>query len=149
MTRSAAEYRVWARIIQRCTDSNDHRFHHYGGRGITVCDRWRHSFPAFYADMGPRPTPTHTIERINNNGHYEPANCVWLPRSAQSRNKRDNRPLTFRGRTQLLTDWANELGINKTTLFLRLKRGWSVERTLTAPLAENWRTIRARQHSSL
>lgn len=88
------EYRAWASMRQRCANPKSARYDNYGGRGISVCDRWQ-SFEAFFADMGPRPTSEHSIDRIDNDGNYEPGNCHWATRSEQQQNKRaypaDNR----------------------------------------------------------
>src|ERR1700743_1747919 len=82
------EYRVWAEMIQRCTNPKSRVFRHYGGRGIRVCESWRTSFEAFYRDMGSRPTDKHSIDRINNDGNYEPSNCRWATQSQQLYNRR-------------------------------------------------------------
>ena len=129
------EYRTWGHIIQRCTNPNHPGFRGYGARGITVCDRWRESFAAFYEDMGPRPSSKHSIDRIDNDGGYEPGNCRWATKKTQSRNTSTNRLLTFRGRTQSLAAWAEETGISQFTLSTRVNTlGWSVERALTEPV---------------
>jgi hypothetical protein len=116
--RNDPEYSVWA---------------DYGGRGIEVCDRWRNSYPTFLADMGQRPTPDHSIERIDNNGNYAPENCRWATRIEQSNNRRSNRHLTFQGRTQTLAQWEREIGGKGYLIKQRLKLGWSVDRALTTP----------------
>jgi hypothetical protein len=84
--------------------------------------------------MGPKPSPAHTIERIDNNGDYTPANCCWATAFEQNRNKRTNRYLTALGRTQTITDWAQESGMNRLTIYYRLSRGWSEESAIFTPL---------------
>jgi hypothetical protein len=81
-------YDCWAHLIQRCENPKNPGFKHYGGRGITVCERWRLSFLDFLADMGPRPSPQHSLDRINNDGNYEPGNCRWATAAEQRRNQR-------------------------------------------------------------
>lgn len=125
------EYDAWHAIIQRCCNPRSRCYGSYGGRGIAVCDRWRKSFADFLTDMGPRTSPAHSIDRIDNNRGYEPGNCRWAIQTVQDRNKRTTRLLTFNGETLCATEWADRLGINRQTLFTRLRKGWSVEKTLT------------------
>jgi hypothetical protein len=122
-------------MISRCQDSRRADWARYGGRGVTVCQRWRDSFPAFYEDMGPRPTPAHSIDRINNDGNYEPGNCHWATIAEQASNKSNNRYLTFDGQTLTVSQWARKLGIKVDVLNLRLSHyNWTVERALTQPV---------------
>ncbi len=131
--KATPEYRTWLGIRRRCHHATSRGFHLYGGRGITVCDTWRHDFAAFLRDMGPRPSRQHSIERIDNNGPYSPENCKWATREEQGRNKRNNHLVTWDGRTQTLIEWANELGLTIYTLWRRLHR-WPLERAMTEPL---------------
>lgn len=125
------EYSSWSGMIQRCENANDTAFKNYGGRGIMICPRWRESFANFYADMGPKPSPQHSIDRINNEGNYEPSNCRWATSREQGSNRRDNRILVFRGETLCLSEWAIRVGLSRQAIYQRLAAGWSVERALT------------------
>lgn len=126
-------YSIWVGIITRCCNPNTPNFCDYGGRGITVCDRWRNSFENFYSDMGERPRGM-SIERIDNDAGYSPENCKWATRAEQSRNRRNNRRLTLNGETRCLAEWSKITGLNPITITSRLKRGWSEERALTEKL---------------
>ena len=121
-----AIYRLWSMMLDRCRNPKNKSFARYGGRGITVCTRW-YQFENFYADMGDRPADK-SLNRIDNNGPYDPGNCEWASLRVQARNKTTNRLLTHEGKTQPLAAWAEELGINRNTLNTRLRRGWSVAR---------------------
>jgi len=125
------EYRIWNLMRQRCSNKNLKTFKHYGGRGITVCERWRNSFDAFLDDMGRRPSEKHSIDRIDNNGNYEPGNCRWTTQRQQSRNKRTNRKILFNGLLLSVIEWCEITGVSKNCLLTRLNRGWSVEQALT------------------
>lgn len=115
----------------RCYNLNHSRYAEWGGRGITVCERWRTSFKNFLADMGEVPSPYHTLDRIDPNGNYELVNCRWATRSEQQRNRRDSQMLTFKDRAQSIYDWAEEVKLPVHLLQSRIKRGWSLEKTLT------------------
>jgi len=126
------EYTVWAAMLQRCSNPNNTAFDRYGGRGITVCDRWK-SFENFFSDMGPRPANM-SIDRIDNNKGYEPNNCRWATETEQQRNKTSSRLLTWDGQTLCVSEWAELLGVPSRRIISRLARGWDVERALTFPL---------------
>ena len=120
-------------LFQRCYNKKNPNYRDYGGRGITVCERWR-SFENFLEDMGERPEGQF-IERIDNNLGYEPGNCRWATNKEQARNRRSTHLITFRGETLCLKDWAERLSINRGTLTSRLKlRGWTVDKALTKPV---------------
>lgn len=121
-------------MLDRCRNHNNSDFFYYGGRGIKVCDRWKNSFENFLEDMGERPKRT-SIDRIDNNGNYEPGNCRWATKKEQNNNQRSNINLTFNGKTQTTAQWADELGMNSGTVRYRVnKLGWSAEKALTTPL---------------
>jgi hypothetical protein len=132
--KPSPELRSWLKMKSRCYDPHNNRFDRYGCRGIRVCDRWLHSFENFLADMGPRPSPKHSIDRIDNDKDYCPENCKWSTAREQARNRSTCRYLEHGGKRMLLTDWARELGVTKALLNTRLRRGWSVARTLSTPL---------------
>ncbi len=131
------EYSVWRAMIGRCENHKDVAWSRYGGRGVTVCARWRHDFAAFYEDMGPRPAGT-SIERIVGTIGYEPGNCVWATPREQQNNIRSNRRLVHDGRNQTLIQWSRETGLKRGTIATRLDYGWTVADALTRPLRD-WR----------
>ncbi len=133
-TKNTTEYRIWSGMIQRCTNPANPAYHNYGGRGITVCGRWQDSYEAFLADVGRRPSRTHTLDRIKNEVGYEPGNVRWATAKEQCRNMRKNRLLSFRGRICCLSEWAEVTGIPRAAINARLNDGWSVERALATPV---------------
>ena len=125
------EYTAWACMNRRCYNPNSPDFPDYGGRGIVVCDRWRHDFATFLADMGPRPSPKHTIDRYpNRDGSYEPGNCRWATPTEQANNKRNNHLIIHQGETLTLSQWAVRAGIPRELLKSRLRRGWTMDRAM-------------------
>jgi len=121
VSRTAA---AWLKAKQRCTNPNDPKYPIYGGRGVTMCERWAHSFRAFLADMGERP-PALTLERIDNSRGYEPGNCRWATRKAQARNTRRNHLITVDGVEMCIAEAAEKLGLKAATLYQRVYRGWA------------------------
>jgi len=128
------EHETWCRMKQRCNNPKNPRYSSYGGRGIRVCDRWNRAFEAFLEDMGERPPGDYSIERIDNDGNYEPSNCRWATMREQSKNTRRTRLLTFDGKTRPARDWARLVGLEKATLLHRVRSGWEIERALFAPV---------------
>lgn len=128
------EYRIWAAMIQRCTNKNNGAYHDYGGRGITVCEEWLNSFAAFFRDMGERPSPKHEIDRRDNSKGYSKDNCKWVTAKTNQRNKRNNRLISYNGVSKTLAEWAQDTGLLQSTIGLRIDRlGWSVHDALTKP----------------
>lgn len=111
---------AWRNMKLRCCDNTNKHYKNYGGRGIKICDRWINSLENFYSDMGEKPTPKHTLERINNDGNYEPSNCKWATRNEQLKNKRVRKDaVMFDGKTT--SEWAKELGITRSAAQHRIK----------------------------
>lgn len=127
------EYRVWQTMRLRCNNPSNKAYPRYGGRGITVCERWQNSVEAFIEDMGPKPSPKHEIDRIDNDGPYCPENCRWVLRRTNSRNRRSNRRISHQGETLTLVEWAERTGIRWDTIMKRLDAGWPAARALTTP----------------
>jgi len=127
-------YGTWGSIKSRCYNKNNKSYQSYGARGITVCDRWlgKDGFKNFMDDMGVKPTPNHTLDRIDNNKGYTPDNCRWATYTDQLNNRRNSRLIEYMGKTQTLAEWSLETGIGWHTLRQRIDRlGWSIERALT------------------
>ena len=128
-------YKAWRSMKGRCLNPKIKDYHNYGGRGIVICKRWM-KFENFLEDMGEVPKGL-TLERMNNEGNYEPSNCKWATRKEQTRNTRQNRFIKFDGKSHILTDWAKIIGIERSTLAARIKKGWSIEESLTIKLKGN------------
>lgn len=130
--RHTTEYNSWAGMKERCYNKNSHKYHVYGGRGIFVCDRWLNSFEMFYEDMGLKPSPRHSLDRVNVNGNYEPKNCRWALPKVQSRNKTDNHFIEYDGKNLTMAEWSDVTGISQDAIGARLNYyGWSIKDALT------------------
>jgi len=126
-------YRTWMAMKQRCSNPKNIAFDRYGGRGISVCQRWQNSFENFINDMGPRP-PGHTIERRNVDGNYTPDNCCWIPNDKQCLNRRSNVIIEFNGKKQTVTEWSKEIGIPREIIYHRIKAKWPIDKVLSVHL---------------
>lgn len=132
--RPTPTFTAWVNMIQRCTNSKHKSYARYGGRGITVCERWLRSFDAFLEDVGEKPAGLE-LDREKNHLGYEPGNCRWVTRVVNGNNRDVCHAITHDGRTHNIKQWAAELGISHQTIAYRLKAKWSVEDALTTPVA--------------
>lgn len=127
-------FTTWLSMMSRCNKTHDRAYPRYGGRGITVSDSWT-DFEKFAADMGPKPTPDHSIDRINNDKGYSKENCRWATRTEQNRNRSNSSVLTFRGRTETLKDWSKYSGIPYETLRQRIfQLHWTADEAILTPV---------------
>jgi len=125
-------HRAWSHMRSRCENSSDKDFKNYGGRGIKVCERWQ-DFASFYADMGERPSPRHSLGRIDNDGNYEPNNVRWETTVEQANNRRNTRLVTHNGETLSLSQWGRRIGVSSGALAERIARGMTPELAVTLP----------------
>lgn len=126
-------YKVWWDMIARCEDKEHESYHNYGGRGIVVCEEW-HDVLQFYKDMGPRPGPEYSIDRVDNDGDYKPANCRWATRKEQQRNRRNNTFLTVRGERKTIAEWAEVMEVDRGLIIDRIRAGWDEEDAVLTPI---------------
>lgn len=131
------EHQIWCGMIKRCENPHTKGFEHYGGKGIAVWPAWRHDCLAWLSYVGKRPSPQHTIERLDNAKGYIPGNIVWADRTTQANNQTRNHRITFNGETRNLAQWAQRIGIRPHDLLNRLQRGWPLERALQTPRLTN------------
>lgn len=124
-------YRVWSAMMARCHNPNDRAYKWYGARGISVCERW-HDVSKFIEDVSPIHSMGSSMDRFNNDGNYELQNIRFVSRKVNMRNIRANKLVTFKGETRALAEWTDILALNYKTVWDRLKRGWSVERSFTS-----------------
>jgi hypothetical protein len=125
-------YCTWSSMMRRCYNPKDAAFPNYGGRGITVCDTW-HDIATFIADMYPSHQEGHTLDRRDNDGHYEPSNCRWATPATQNNNQRSNIIVTINGHSTTVAKAARRSGINPQTAYARIRAGWSLEEATTLP----------------
>jgi hypothetical protein len=135
-SQRTAEYRAWANIKNRCHNELTPAYAYYGARGIAVCDKWRNSYESFLADMGRRPSPSHSIDRIDNDRGYEPGNCRWATLSEQRRNTRAVQRFEHGGDKLMAIEWQEKTGLRSKIIRRRLIRGWSIEKAVTTPKLE-------------
>lgn len=121
---------AWRNFVSRCTNPDNAHFKNYGGRGIKVCDAWLESLTAFVEHIGPRPSPGMTVERIDNNGNYEPGNVKWATRKVQARNKRSTFQVAIDDRKQCIQDWATDLGVTANHFYRRMRKGMTPQQAI-------------------
>lgn len=125
------EYAAWINMKARCFNPNNDDYSNYGGRGITVCLRWKTNFKNFFKDMGKKPNEKMSLERLNPNKNYSPSNCCWATSKQQANNSRRNRSITFNGQTKTLAQWSEFNGVTYDKLRHRLNRGWPIKKAFT------------------
>lgn len=127
------EYYAWLNAKDRCYNPNYKFFHRYGGRGIRVHEQWINDFQSFIDHIGPRPSKEYSLDRIDNDGDYEPGNVHWVTQDKQSRNRSTNVEITINGHTRCMAEWCQIYGIHKATVSYRIKKGWDPVRAVQQP----------------
>ena len=130
-------FNVWKGIISRCCNPKYNEYKNYGARGITVCEEWKNDYLRFKEDVGEKPSPEHSLDRIDNNGNYCKENCRWATPEEQSNNKRTNAFIEYNGKTLTVQQWSRETGIKRGVINHRLSLGWDAEKILTTPVIKN------------
>lgn len=139
----------WQAMLRRCSNPNIPEWPRYGGRGITVCERWK-KFENFREDMGERPSLNHSLDRFpDNDGNYDKSNCRWATYSQQNRNRRSNHNLTIGDRTMTITEWSEHSGVSKNTITGRLNLGWCIEKAVFHPVTIRQKSVSLRAQPSL
>lgn len=141
--KRSSEHNIWCKMIERCTKPTDPAFKWYGARGISVCERWR-DYSNFFSDMGPRPSTSHTLDRIDCDGNYCPENCRWATWEEQQNNRRNNRIIEINGEALTMAQWSERLGLSDGALRYRLKHGWSGEQLLRPAKSGRYLTAHGR-----
>lgn len=138
--KTTKEYRAFRHILERCYKATHESYANYGGRGIKVCDRWRNSFENFLTDMGRAPSSKHSIDRKENDGNYEPGNCRWATKKEQQNNTRSCKMLSYKGKTQTLSNWCSELNLRYSTIRSRIyEYGWTLDEALQIKITKQQR----------
>lgn len=128
----SAEIKIWYKMRDRCMNPKSKSYKHYGARGISICNRWMDS-SLFLSDMGTRPSPHHSIDRIDVNGNYEPSNCRWTTHTQQANNRRNTKQYTYNNDTKTIPEWCKALNLNYKNVNLRISQKWSIHRALSTP----------------
>lgn len=137
-SRKTPEYRAWSSMKRRCYNQKTCDWENYGKRGIEVCSRWKHSFENFLEDMGRKPDPSYSIDRIDVNAHYGPENCRWASPRQQANNKTNSRLIEHKGTTRTLAEWTRWSGLPYKVLQKRIDtHKWSFERAVSTPMRNN------------
>jgi len=131
------EYSAWLDAKSRCYYPKNVGYKNYGGRGVKMCDLWKHSFYDFFSYMGKCPSGM-SLERKNIDGNYEPENCIWADKITQANNMRNNKRITINGRTMTCAQWRRERGFKKGIIYSRIRRGWSHEDAVLKPLTRHY-----------
>jgi len=139
--RHTTEYTSWASMKGRCLNKNNPKYDRYGGRGIQVCDAWINDFGRFIADMGLKPSPKHSIDRIDNDGNYEASNCRWAIASTQSNNRSTTRIFCYKRMKGTLRSFAMHYGVPYKLLKSRLEAGWTLDRAIEEPVGADLRLL--------
>lgn len=139
------EYNTWQAMKHRCLYPKYHAYARYGGRGITIHPDWVNSFAKFYCCVGPKPSPKHSLDRIDTNKGYAPDNVRWASKEEQMYNMANNIWITYQGETKSIVAWANLYALKEKTLRYRLRAGWPIELALTAPLKTQFHPIVGRR----
>lgn len=143
--RDHPSYGQWSQMKTRCTNPNIPKYRRWGGRGIQICKRWSvgengySGFECFMMDMGPRPSRKHSVDRIDNDGNYEPANCRWATHKQQANNRSSNCLITYKGETLSMLDTAEKYGISYFVLRNRVSRGWPHDEAIETPAGASLR----------
>lgn len=142
---SSQEYKIWSSMLTRCFNKNCKSYKRYGGIGITVCERWKNSFTDFLNDIGTRPSPGHSLDRIDNAKGYEPGNVRWATADVQIRNTKRTKLFLYKGKTLCVSDWADLYGIPRATLISRVAAGWTINRAIETPIRDCGTRSRSRK----